>query len=247
MPKLNQIIAIANGKKSHAASELTKLYHLLQKPALLDGISRTYQPKDEEGERLPAEKKNPQLSVSSAIQTATAALTELFDVVATQDYANTAAKADLVVDGKTILSGVPVTHLLFLEKQLVDLGTFVDKLPSLDPAETWTFDQATDCYRSETSGTTRTKKLPRNHVKYEATKEHPAQVDVYTEDVIVGTWSTTKFSGAIPASEKNAMLSRVRKLQEAVKAAREEANNTEAPQRHTAKSILDFVFQTSVA
>ena len=246
MPKLNQIIAIANGKKSHASSELTKLYHLLQKPALLDGISRTYQPKDEEGERLPPEKKNPQLSVSSAIQTATAALTELFDVVATQDYANTAAKADLVVDGKTILGGVPVTHLLFLEKQLVDLGTFVDKLPSLDLRETWT-PAAADCYRSETSGTTRTKKLPRNHVKYEATKEHPAQVDVYTEDVIVGTWSTTKFSGAIPASEKNAMLSRVRKLQEAVKAAREEANNTEAPQRHTAKSILDFVFQTSVA
>lgn len=34
----------------------------------------------------------------------------------------------------------------------------------------------------------------------------------YIEDVWVGTWTTTKFSGAIPAAVRNAMLERVRKL-----------------------------------
>jgi hypothetical protein len=38
MPKLNQIIAVANGKKSQTQSELTRIYHALQKSALLDGI-----------------------------------------------------------------------------------------------------------------------------------------------------------------------------------------------------------------
>lgn len=52
MPKLNQIIAVANGKKSQAQSELTRIHHTLAKGELLGGISRTYRPKDEEGERL---------------------------------------------------------------------------------------------------------------------------------------------------------------------------------------------------
>ena len=51
-------------------------------------------------------------------------------VLATQDFANCQAKANVVVDGQTILKEVPVTHLLFLEKQLVDLRTFIDGLPT---------------------------------------------------------------------------------------------------------------------
>lgn len=245
MPKLNQIIAVANGKKSQAQSELTKIYHLLQKPALLDGISRTYKPKDEEGERLPPEKKDAQVTVSQAIKTASKAVCELFDAVAAQDSTNCEAKADVIVDGETILPAVPVTHLLFLEKQLVDLATFVDKLPTLDPAERWSYDSAAGVYRSETSETTRTKKVPKNHIKYEATKEHPAQVEVFTEDVIVGTWSTTKFSGAIPADEKRAMTDRVRKLQEAVKFAREEANGIEVADLRTGRPVLEYIFEKS--
>ena len=41
------------------------------------------------------------------------------------------------------------------------------------------------------------KTVPRNHNKDEATKKHPAQVEMDTEDVRVGTWKTT-FSGALP-------------------------------------------------
>ena len=245
MPKLNQIIAVANGKKSQAQSELTKIHHLLQKPALLDGISRTYRPKDEEGEKLPAETKDSQHTVTQAIKDAMRAVCDLFDAVAAQDATNCAAKADVVVDGQTILASVPVTHLLFLEKQLVDLSTFVDKLPTLDPAERWSYDAASGVYRAETSETTRTKKIPKNHIKYEATKEHPAQVEVFYEDVIVGTWSTTKFSGAVPADEKRAMAERVRKLQEAVKFAREEANGIEVVDLKTGRPVLEYIFGKS--
>ncbi len=50
MAKLNQIIAVEKGVKSGSLRELTDAHHALQKPALLAGISRTYQPKDEDGE-----------------------------------------------------------------------------------------------------------------------------------------------------------------------------------------------------
>lgn len=242
MPKLNQIIAVANGRKSHAQSVLTTIHHKVQKIDLLSGISRTYRPKDEDGERLPPESKRVQYTASEAIREATAVLEELFDAVATQDATNCVAKADVIVDGVAILSRVPVTHLLFIEKQLVDIGTFVEKLPTLDPADEWQYREDVDGYATTASETTRTKKIPKAFVAYEATKEHPAQVQVFNEDVIAGYWSQVKFSGAIPAKDRNAMLDRVRKLQTAVKFAREEANSVDVVILETGKPVLSFVF-----
>jgi hypothetical protein len=242
MPKLNQIIALAAGKKSQAHKALTDAHQSLQKSNSLEGISRTYKPKDDDGEQLPSEKKAVQLKVKDAVRSAVAALTDLFDIVATQDGANCMAKSDIVVDGIVILKSVPVTTLLFLEKQLVDIHTFVDKLPTLDPGEVWTYSADVDHFASDSYQTTKTKKVMKNHVKAEATKEHPAQVETYTEDVIVGYWTTVKFSSAIPAKEKNEMLERVRKLQEAVKCAREEANGMEVETRKIGAAVLNHVF-----
>ena len=242
MPKLNQIIAIQAGKKSQAKETLTEAHHKLKKAELLNGIVRTYQPRDENGEPQPDERKMVQLKVNEVIGQITRDLAEMFDVVATQDWANCTARADVVVDGQPLLRGVPVTHLLFLEKQLVDLRTFIDSLPVLDSAEEWEYRPEVDCHVSAPSRSNRTKKVPRNHVKYEATKEHPAQVEMYMEDVWVGTWTITKFSGAIPAATKNAMLDRVRKLLDEVKAAREEANGLEVHPQKVGAALLSFVF-----
>jgi hypothetical protein len=242
MPRLNQIIAIQAGKKTQAKETLTEAYQKLKKPDLISGLVRTYQPRDEEGEQLPEERKMPQLKVNEVIRLVAHDLNEMFDVVATQDWANTQAKADVVVDGQALLKNVPVTHLLFLEKQLIDLRTFVDSLPTLDPAEEWDYRQEFDCHVSRPSRTHRTKKVPRNHVKYEATKEHPAQVEMYMEDVWVGTWTLTKFSGSIPAATRNAMADRVRKLLDAVKAAREDANGLEVKPQKMGNTILDYIF-----
>lgn len=242
MPKLNQIIAVQASKKAHAKDALTEAYHLIQKPDLLNGIARSYKAKEEGGEQQPPENKQVQVKVKDLIAKAVVNLNEMFDVVATQDWANCQAKADVVVDGRTIVKSVPVTNLLFLEKQLVDLHTFIEKLPVLDPAERWEYNSAQDCYASEPFQTSRSKKVPKNHIKYEATKEHPAQVEMYMEDVTVGTWTTIKYSGAIPAAEKNTMLERVRKLQDAVKQAREDANSLEVKKEKIGEGVLTYIF-----
>jgi hypothetical protein len=242
MTKLNQIIALTAGKKSQAHKTITEAYQNLQKSGPLEGISRTYKPKDDEGEQLPPEKKLVQLKVRDAVRSIVAALTELFDTVATQDGANCLAKSDVTVDNVAVLKDVPVTTLLFLEKQLVDIHTFVEKLPTLDPGEAWSYSPDVDHYASESYQTTKTKKVLKNHVKAEATKEHPAQVETYTEDVIVGYWTTVKFSGAIPAKERNEILDRVRKLQEAVKSAREAANGMEVEPKKMGAAVLQYIF-----
>jgi hypothetical protein len=242
MPKLNQIIAIEKGVKTGAFQTLTEAHQQLQKSAPLAGISRTYRPKDDDGEPLPPESTRVQIRAEEIIRKVMAAMTELFDVTATKDWANTQAKADVVVDGRTILTDVPATYLLFLEKQLIDLRTFVAKLPILDPSESWQYDASSDTYATSSMQTIRTKKIPRNHVKAEATKEHPAQVEVYYEDVTQGFWSTIKFSGALPAQRVNELLNRVEKLQQAVKFAREEANNLEVERQKIGEKVLGYLF-----
>ena len=166
----------------------------------------------------------------------------MFDVVATREKTNTVAKASIVLDGDTLVADVPANVLLFLEKQLVDLVTFIRKLPTLDPAETWHYDSASDCYVTEPTQTTRTKKIPKNHVLAAATDKHPAQVQMYHEDVVAGTWTTRKFSGALEVRVVSDMLARVQKLQAAVKMAREEANTCEAVDLKIGDKVLGYVF-----
>ena len=242
MAKLNQIIAVEKGIKSKSFQELTEAHQTVQKPALLSGISRSYQPKDDEGEQLPPESTKVQVRVQETLREIASTLTRLFDVTATKDATNSVAKADVVVDGTTLLTDVPVTYLLFLEKQLTDIHTFVRKLPVLDAAESWAFNESADAWATDPVKTIRTKKVPRNHVKAEATEKHPAQVEVYYEDVAVGYWSTVKFSGALPAKRVSELLERVEKLQQAVKFAREEANGTEAVDRRVGEKVFGYLF-----
>ncbi|TMR00316.1 hypothetical protein ETD83_17135 [Actinomadura soli] len=241
MAKLNQIIAIEKGVKSRAQRELADVLRVLQKPALLSGISRVYRPKDEEGETLPPESTKVQVKSEYALRDVAAALTRLFDVVATKDWANREARADVVVDGRTVVAQAPVTYLLFLEKQLTELLALIDKLPVLDAAESWSYDESQDVWRTDPVETSRTKKVPRAHVLYEATDKHPAQVETFTEDVIVGTWTKVAFSGALPARRVNELRDRVARLQAAVKYAREEANAADVDDRQVGEAVFAYL------
>jgi len=244
--KLHQVNALVTGRKSTAEKTVGDLYKLLQKDALFDGMERVYKPMDEEtGERLPPEKQKVQFRAIDVVAAATQTWTELWDLTATQDSGNQTARADIVVDGTAVLTGVPVTTLLFLEKQLNDVETFINKLPTPEASEDWDYDSNTDLLRSRPAQSVRTKKVPRNHVKAPATTQHPAQVEVYHEDVQVGTWTKVSFTGRLPAKEKNAMLARVKKLKDAVKLARENANALDTAPRHVGEALLRFVFGPS--
>jgi len=242
MAKLNQIIAIEKGTKSQTLRDLTDAHQKLQKPALLTGIARVYRPVDDEGDQLPPESTRVQVRAEEVIEQTVEIMTKLFDITATKDWANGDARADIVIDGKTLVEDVPVTYLLFLEKQLTDLHTFIKKLPVLDASEIWQFDESQNTWATDPIQTTKTKKIPRNHVKAEATEQHPAQVEVYYEDVVVGYWRTVKYSGAMPATRISTLLERIRNLQEAVKFAREEANNRDVDQQEVGEALLNYIF-----
>lgn len=241
MATIAQLIAVQKGVKNTTHRDLTDRYRDLGKAPLLGGLTRTYQPKDDEGEQLPAESTRVQIAAEAVLAEAAALMTRHFDITATVDAANCQARGRITVEGEVIAEDVPVPTLLFLEKQLQDLVTVVRGLPKLDPAEKWEFDQTANCWKAEPARTVRTKKIPRNHVRAEPTAEHAAQVDVYMEDVTVGYWTTTKFSGAMPAKRIAELTARAETLLRAVKYAREEANATPAGKREIGAAIFGYL------
>ena len=75
-----------------------------------------------------------------------------------------------------------------------------------------------------------------------ATEHHPAQVQMGSEDQLQGYWTTVKFSGALPADLKEKYLKRISDLVNAVKQARELANQVDAPPKTMAKDVFGFIF-----
>jgi len=239
--KLSQIVAVTNGKKKRTQAKITEVYHRIQKDTLFSGITREYRPIDDEGVDLPPESRGVQMQVAHAVKQVADAMTDLFDTVATQDYNNCTATAHVVVNGKVILRDVPVTNLLFLDKQLEDIRTFISKLPLLPPEKEWVWSTEHGCFKSKTEETSKTKRVPKAHVLSEATEHHPAQVNEFHEDEIVGWWHTVHLSGAMQAQKRSEMVERVTKLHDAVKFARQKANEMEVTSYKVGKPIFDFI------
>ena len=244
-PKLHEVIAVAKGKKGAAEAHVTELYKAIQKPDLFDGLSRRYRPKDENGDKLPDESKNVQQDLRALVAQAAERWAELFDVTLTVDAGNQFAKADVEVqldDGssKVLVANAPVPFLLFLEKQLVDVRTFVSKLPTPDPAEQWEADPSQGVLASKPVETLRTMKVQRPVVLYPATDKHPAQTSMVTEDVGAGYWTTRKFTTRVPVDVKAAALARIDKVVDAVRTARERANAVEVEKRKVGEALFAY-------
>ncbi len=239
--KLNQVIAVVQGKKTRAQKLLTESHRGWNKEAIA-GISKVYQPKAEDGDQLPPESKKIHLNVPDKIRETMDQVASFFDVVMTQEFGNTQAKGTIEVDGNKFLPNMPVTTLLFLEKQLIDLHTFAMNLPVLSPDREWKIDDCRNCYVTDPIRSIKTAKKPKVIVKYDATEKHPAQTEIFSEDITVGTWTTTYMSSAIPSRQRADMLLRIEDLQDAVKRAREQANSLEVDQMTYGRKILRHIF-----
>ena len=243
MAKLCQVIALANGRKTSTEKALTEIHRKTEKDVLLIGHERHYQPKHEDGEKQPSESKLVQVKVVEALKDAKTILTNLWEIVGVQDVGNTIAKADVVLeDGTVLATSVPVKHLLFLEKQLDNITKLISSLTILDPAQDWTYDSNKDSWVSKPITTLRTKKTTVPLVLSPATDKFPAQVKDITEDVVVGTWQQVNYSGGIPAKVKKDALERLTQVKDAVKSARELANQQDVEDVDVNSKILDFIF-----
>jgi len=241
--KLHEVVAIRKGVKARTYGDLTVLHKQSQKAELFNGLTKEFKPKDADGETFPAESKPVQLIYSDVLKKVAKLRTEFYDIEATLECGNQNATADVEVDGVVILSKIPATLLIMLEKDLNDLYTVVESMPTLDDAKLWTKDPNGKTFRSETGVSHKTAKVQEPLVLYPATPEHPAQTQIITKDVVVGHWHTTHISGAMPIPEKEALLERLDKMRQAVKRARSRANDTEIERKQIGEAVLGFLFR----
>lgn len=250
--KLHELLAVEQERKGNAdrlRSQTVETFRGSQHHFM--GQRRTFRPfaVDEEqgeaaGERLEAETRLVK-TVPEELDAFLRGLGRWVDVGYQIDQANTVARADLTLDGEVLAEDLPATFLLQLEKRLREVRAVFKEIPTLDPVRTWTADPGADkthVLRAEPVVTIRKQRTRKYNVMVEATKEHPAQVDVVEVDQPVGEIRSHEWTGLISPRQKHALLEQVETLLGAVKRARSRANEAAVdPQRRIAKVLREFL------
>jgi hypothetical protein len=246
--RLSQGVALLKGAKSRGHQATTDLYHRFQNEGYWKGLYRQYQANATEVDPSPALKvvddTPAQLNVPEELNSLRVSWERMVDMVLTVDAGNAKATANVTLRGSAtpILNEIPITTLIFLEKELVNLRSMVSAMPVLSPTEKWDNDDDPRFHRTALRSSDRTSKQPINHVLAPATDHHPAQVQVLQSDVVIGTYATQHISGAVTIAQRRACLARIESLLEAVKIAREEGNTKEIADQHQAAAIFNHVF-----
>ena len=198
---------------------------LLKKAHHFHGHYKVYQPKEDNGEQFPPDESPLVTTVQEKLSYYFASLGSIIDHAIVKEETNSQATAELIYEGKTIKSNLHATSLLNLENKLKNLRSLLMAIPTLDPKYVWKWDKGNNYYKTDPIQTSKSKKVAKVLVKYDATDKHPAQTELIHEDLVVGYWNETKVSGAITPKMKSEILGRHDKWELAVKDARQRANN----------------------
>ena len=78
-------------------------------------------------------------------------------------------------------------------------------------------------------------------VLVEPTKEHPAQIEKWADDVKIGRITDTTWCSMYSPAEKSALIGRIQELLAAVKQARQRANCQEVVDVKIANSLVQYI------
>lgn len=241
--KLHELLAVEQDRKNRATAALGEaLQAFTKRDAIFDGMLKRYVPTEEDSETIPDETKE-------MVSTLKDKLTQTLEVFGTgvdahlskeETNASNTAKAELLI-GEQSFGILSATSLLALEGHLGKLREVYAALPTLDITKKWNFDAQRSIYRTDEEVKFRSVKRPKVIVKYEATKEHPAQTELLYLDFQVGKYETTYYSGKITAAQKATLLRRIDQLIEGVKTARAKANNVDVQNVKLSQRLFEFI------
>lgn len=249
MSKLHELLAVDSKLKGQAQKLRLELQATLEKKRHLFAQKLvTYTPLAENSVSETREQSDIQTTVKKEVSWLQNILAKAIDSSFAIDVANTQATADIVLeDGTTLVSKVPATALLQLEKRLKEVSEFIQSIPTLDPAKGFTADaeQGDGIYKAREVVKASTSKIQEPLVLAPATDKHAAQVQLITKDVKVGTILEQEWSSLITPATKAELLSRSESLFRAVTQARSRANDATVNLKDTkiADTLLGYVFE----
>jgi hypothetical protein len=247
---MSQVVGLEADAKKQKHKITTELHKAMQKAELFRGTAEVFEPAVEGVELFPPKKVKVRLSAEEALGEMAEHWIEWWDWTATKDIGNASegARANVVIDEEVFLEKVPVPLLLFLKDQFENVRKAIEVIPTLDEVEDWVWDVALGFYRTADPVRTRkTRNVKKPIVLYDATKEHPAQTQIIDDVEVMGYWVGTKFSGALSATRKKELLRRVAKVLEALKIAKEEANNHRTQTQNIGEKLFSFVLNQAEA
>ncbi len=235
MAKLHELLAVEGQLKGQADASRKDLQNTFKsKRHLFEEKRVTFFPAGEGKDSTVEAQSDIQTAVRDELDWIAGIWGKALDVSYQVAEANTQARADVVLDnGKTLLTGLPATALLELEKRMGELQELITAIPTLDPAKGFKADESrgNGIYAAREVRKNRTAKVLKALVKYPATAEHPAQTETYSAEEVTGTLHEQEWSSLLTPKEKGDLLERVEELRRAIKQARQRANDTDTAVR----------------
>ncbi len=230
---LHEQLAITKAKSNQASkcrTELTATF--ASKRHLFEEKQVVFRPIAETAQVQTTVERSIQSTVLSELNWVAPYLINAIDAELQVSEANTAARADIVLEGETtaLAVNVPATALLELDKRIAELKLLIEAIPTLDPAKGFVTDpthaKANDgVFKARDVHKSRTQKVRETILLAAATEHHPAQVSLVDTDKVIGTLDEQEWSGLITPAAKADLIDRVEVVARAVKAARSRANN----------------------
>jgi hypothetical protein len=237
--KLHELLSIEPDLRTEALKISGEVRETIADSSRVHGMIRTFHPIVDDEDPMPDERVEMLTTVSDELDRFNTAMGKFIDSAVSKEMTNTVASAELQLAGE--IYKLPATALLNLENRLGEIRKVYAAIPTLDPAEVWNYDEDLEVYVADKRMAYKTRKVPKTHVSVEATKEHPAQVEIYHEDIRVGERETVVHSGALTLSRKRVLLGRIDQLMKDVKQARQRANDIEVDEVKIAGTIFDVI------
>lgn len=246
MAELHETLAVEKDLRGQAARVMQETKHVFAKGELFRGSITSYKPFADEDAHLSEEKHEAIGSdVMARLRFTAEHVGKFWDAVLQKEKTNQTAVADIVLeDGTVLATAVPATMCLGLEGKLVEFRDAIKGMPTLDAKTEWVqaegqpegiFRMAHDAF------TFRGKKVEEPVVLYEATPEHPAQVQVHTRDVNVGKVTKRVFSSAVTSARAATILGRVEDMIRATRLARQRANKATVVTDKIASNLMNHI------
>jgi hypothetical protein len=246
MTKLTELLGserTLNGAWNTLREETTKKF---KDPKLFEGHTKSLKMiEDSDGNRaIEAQAREERPVISTVYETLEYTLKiwgKAEDLQFRKNMTNPIALGTVMWEGSPLLEDMPIDELLGLEARLTQIKLLLVDMPTLDATKHWKVDHEAGKHHwigAHSEDTTKTEKQVIPVVLKEATKEHPAQVQPISKDVVVGRFSKIYRSGAATTEQKSEALKLIDDLLVEVKRARMRANDTKVPDGKISEKLI---------
>jgi len=241
--QLHQLLAVEPEIRKNAAGIIQETKKLFSHADYFDGLIKAYVPIVTDEVPVPSEEKKVVTTVPDRLNYTMESVIKSLNAVLSKETTNSSGATALLKIGEKTFGEFSPTALLAMEQQLSQIKEVYLFAPTLDNTKSWEPDTEAGpgFLKTPVTKVYRSLKKPKAIVKYPATKEHPAQTEMVMEDVHVGDYETTYYTGRITSAQKHELLTRVDNLLQAVKRARAQANQAEVIDVKVGKDLIDYI------